>query len=51
MSWVSEYCAREDTEYFEELVLQTPQFTLGQLATVSLKRKKKPRTLIRGRKG
>ena len=35
--------------YFEELLYQTPQFVLGQLATVSLKKNKTQGLLKRGK--
>ena len=38
LAWIKDYRGRL-SEHFDELLYQTPQFVLGQLATVSLQRK------------
>jgi len=48
MSWINEYRHRESV-LFEELLYQSPQFVLGQLATVILKKNNTKRLSRLGR--
>lgn len=48
MSWIVDYRGRASVQY-EELLYQTPQFVLGQLATVLLKKNKAHGLLKRGK--
>ena len=48
MSWIVDYRGRASVQY-EELLYQTPQFILGQLATVLLKKNKAQGLLKRGK--